>query len=154
MDILGILGNVLAAPIVFALGLYWSRIIIPWHEGRVYQGVRIDTTRWESESFANGERRVGLWKLQQRAHRIEGTISMIDGPTRGTEYGFKGEFKNNLLSGTFYRKGANEVGRGLVLLQLRENGNRLVGYTIFYNPQTEAVGYSENLLLARDKSIV
>ena len=154
MEIGGIAGNLIAALIIFVAGLYWSKVIRPWWDERIYQGVRIDGSRWQSETVANGQKRVGLWEITQRAHRVEGKISMIEGPTKGTVYGFKGEFKNNLLSGTFFRLSKTEIGRGTVVLQLQENGNRLEGYTVFYNPQTEKVDYSRNTLLRRDPSIV
>jgi hypothetical protein len=53
--ILGVVSGVLTSAILFIFARIFGRLVIPWHEERIYKGVRVD----------------GSWILTERATRSD-----------------------------------------------------------------------------------
>ena len=133
----GVLSALIATFLVFTGSKYWSKVIVPWYEDRVYKDIRIEgewTTSGEEEDETFNE----VAKVSQKANRVWGDI--IYKTTSGvTEYEFEGEFKNLILTARYWVKRENNLDRGTFTLMLRNNGRILKGFYAWYSDEQNDV---------------
>jgi len=147
--------NVVAVPVIFALGLFYKQGIEPWLASIAYKGQKLAGT-WTVKFYLdqartqpyNHERKVTLY-LKQKGHKLYGKSvhAKITDDTPGLpirEYEISGTIKDSLVH--LWGTEAATIGLVAAVLQLRSDGRTLEGYWTYYQPR-------ENTVLSRPCSI-
>jgi hypothetical protein len=134
--LVGVVSGLVTSAILFVFLQYWSRIIIPWFENRVYQGIRIDK-KWkitaDNETAAQAEA-----TISQSAHRISGIIIWQEAG-KTLQYKLTGEFKDLILTATYKQRNVNTLDRGTITLLCSQNGELLHGRYAWYDVTTSDI---------------
>ena len=128
--VVGVVSGLVTSAILFVFLQYWSRVVIPWFEERVYRGIRIDR-KWKIK--ADGETRAQAEAtITQSAHRISGLIIWQEAGTT-FEYKLTGEFRDLILTATYKQRSVNTLDRGTITLFCKQNGQLLEGCYAWYD---------------------
>src|SRR5437016_1183298 len=115
----GVVSGLLTWAVTLVMATYWKGTLRPWIEDLVYRGARIEGT-WNCEVCVAGTNTHQYVIVQQRAHRIQGTITYPkDTKGRSHAYKFHGSFFNNVLTALAEEIGKARVDRGAVMLVLQ-----------------------------------
>ncbi|MBM4341548.1 MAG: hypothetical protein FJ110_18635 [Deltaproteobacteria bacterium] len=126
----GVVSGLVATFLTFVAARYWTKVIVPWYEDRVYKDIKI-AGEWDTQGDEHGDTFHEIAKVSQQAHRIWGDI-IYQSPGEIINYEFEGEFRNLILTGRYWVKGRNDLDRGTFTLMLRENGKVLKGFYAWY----------------------
>ena len=134
----GVLSGLLVAIFILGWREIWIKILMPWFEKREYKGVNI-SGRWKGEWSKGKNNRKDTWEITQRAHVIEATIIITEGPDHGKSYKFFGELKNLIFTGIYESSDRNALDRGSYALQIENNGGSLIGHCLMYEDDTNSI---------------
>ena len=126
----GVVSGFVATFLTFVAARYWTKVIVPWYEERVYKDIKI-AGEWDTQGEEHGDTFHEIAKVSQQAHRVWGDI-IYQSPSEIINYEFEGEFRNLILTGRYWVKGRNDLDRGTFTLMLRENGKLLKGFYAWY----------------------
>lgn len=119
----GIVSGLLVSVVVLVFRHYWQESIVPWFEDRVYKGTHLAGV-WRTTIFDDG-REVGTEQatLQQRAHRVHGTINYPeDVEGRSHTYSVDGEFRDRALTLILREVGESHQDLGAIVLDFKPGG--------------------------------
>jgi len=135
--IIGITSGIVTALIVFFAKSIWIKNLIPWFERLVYKDIYINGS-WKS-TLGNDEYNGETVEIYQSAHKINGYIRVSSEEEYTETYQFIGIFKNSILTATFSVYNKSNLDSGSMTMMLKENGNKLVGHTAFYDEDEEKI---------------
>ena len=149
---IGVISGLVATFIIVVIGQIWLKIILPWYENLLYQGVRLDG-RWVSRARIRDSERETVWQIKQTGHRIKATAVATLGPNQGRSFAINGTFRNLILTVTFQRSDAGSViDRGCVAVKLVQNGHQLCGHITHYDYDSETL-VSNDYVLRKNQSL-
>jgi len=135
--IIGITSGIVTALIVFFAKSIWIKNLIPWFERLVYKDIYING-KWKS-NLGDDEYDGELVEIEQSAHKVNGYIRVSSKEEYTETYQFEGIFKNSILTATFSVFDKSNLDSGSMTMILKENGNKLIGHTAFYDEDEEKI---------------
>ena len=138
----GVVGGLIATVIVVTFREFWSNVIVPWIEERLYQDAHIEGP-WRSRYEVDGVAREGVMNIHRKGHSVRIEVTRIRGPKTGHSWHFKGTFKNLTLTATYTPSNRRMLDRGSVTLMLLDNGETLRGWLAFYSNADNCVRAAE-----------
>lgn len=149
--VIGIVSGVLASIIFQALGVFFIKVIVPWYQSKVFEGIDIQG-RWEGKQVrANGTYTFAL-DIVQVGHTITGNYSTVDtypNETKSRQFILKGSIVNNTVVLTYESANKRRYGAGTFLLAIHDGGNELKGTVTFLKTTIGAIGTDADLTLRR-----
>jgi len=134
--ILGIISGLITTFIVIVIQKLWGSVIEPWYEERIYKDAKIEGI-WEGVYPDLDLKEIVT--LKRNSHHIEGVIAIVEGPDQGKTYEITGTFKNLILSASYSAIDRKSLDRGAYTMMLKNNGDKLVGFSAFYEDDLNAV---------------
>ena len=140
--LIGIVSGVISAALVVFVQYVFKKNVLPKIEEFFYDELRIEgkwSGEWEiinDQEHAKGKDSVMLYR---NGHNIWGDVTCLDGYDKGSEWGFKGTFKNNILTATYYDKDLTMLSRGAFSLKLKKNGQVFEGKNTFYSEENDEI---------------
>jgi hypothetical protein len=132
----GVVAGLGTALIVFLSKFVWTEKLRPSLESIVYKDAKI-TGRWKAKGKFDFMEEVVeeefVWKLDQKAHRVQGTIECTSGPDEHRTYDINGSFRNLVLTAAYSAQDTAALDRGTVSLMLVNNGKTLQGFCSYYS---------------------
>lgn len=137
----GVVAGLLATAIIFVIQVVYVKVLRPWVEEFLYKDLRIEG-RWlvtytESEEFTEAV------ELTRSGHDVSGSITVTGGPDKGRVYLLTGTFKNLIMTASFSGKDESRLDRGCFTLQVKNNGQKLKGYSIYYQDDDNEISCLE-----------
>ncbi len=136
---IGISSGIVTALIVFFMKSIWIKQLIPWFERLVYKDINI-AGKWKS-NLGDDEYNGDLVEMFQSAHKVHGFIRVTLDEDYTETYYFEGLFKNSILTATYSVYKKSNLDSGSMTMILKENGNKLIGHTSFYNEEIVSEKY-------------
>jgi hypothetical protein len=131
----GVVSGLVTAVLLWFFGLLVKKLILPWFQQMVYQGVDIGGD-WIHKDMREGRTHdfeVAL-NVRQSAHRISGTFRATT-KREGTEYtnyySIKGTVKDNYVLFDYFAQRKDRTGIGSFLLRVSKGGTHLIGDALF-----------------------
>ena len=128
--VLGILSGLVASAIVFLIQIGYMKVLRPWIEDILYRDLRLEG-RW-LVTYPEAEDISEAVELARSGHSVTGTITVTAGPDKGRVYSLSGTFKNLILTASFSGRDEARLDRGCFTLQVKHNGQHLVGFSTYY----------------------
>lgn len=91
-------------------------------------------------------------EIKRVGHSVMGQIVEIGGASDIHTYGFKGSFKNLILTGEYENQDSAHIDRGSLSLMLRENGRSLEGFFSSYADGDHAMAPFKCVLKRQDRN--
>lgn len=148
---LGTIAGLVATFFAVVISRLWKSLIEPWYEERVYKDARIEGP-WRAKATINGIEREVMWDITQIGHRIRATAVPVSGPNKGKVFRNEGSFRNLILTLSYTRESRETLDRGCLAAKLVQNGTKLLGYIIHYNPRSESLEPVEYVMERVDRS--
>ena len=139
----GIIAGLVTGILIWLFRNIWLSILEPRVRDLLYRGIRIDGI-WQAQLIDAESNHKEEIKLIQKGHFVSGTMKCIEGQDQGSEYTFKGTFKNLIISAEYEINDKSSVDRGTFTLKLKDNGAEFIGATAYYGAtdgEVSAVNY-------------
>ena len=138
----GVVAGIVTSAVLFIVGLFFTKIFLPWYEALVYQGVDLRGT-WNQ----NFERQHGSFvfhmDLDQNAHRLTGSATMIKSGSADKDYlqpfTIRGSTWEGFVQLTFRSTGRKSLSYASALVKFVERGDSLVGHWAYRGSHTDSV---------------
>lgn len=142
----GVVAGVLTSALLLALGLIFTKIIVPWYQGIVYEGADISGL-WVYRQNLSGIGYAYQMVLKQSAHRISGSMTLTKS---GAPAGPRGDYVQAFdLSGSTWEgfvtlnlrsSDSRSLAFATSLLQIQDRGRSLRGQLAYRSSQVDQVG--------------
>lgn len=136
--VLGVISGIVASAIVFVIQLGYLKILRPWAEELLYRDLKIEG-QWMVQYPDAKEDFSETVELSRSGHTVTGLVTVTGGPDKGRIYHLTGTFKNLILTTSFSGKDERSLDRGCFTVQAQGNGQDMVGYTTYYQDDTNAI---------------
>ncbi len=125
--VLGVLAGLLTTIVVAAAAAWFNKVLVPWHEDRVYRGVRIDGA-WQVQLATVHQE--GELTLEQHAFDVVGSLR-LDGVGERTpdarEYVVRGQVADRYVQLTAVARKKQQFGTVAMLLHVSHGGGVMEG---------------------------
>jgi hypothetical protein len=128
--LIGIISGLTATAIALFIRNYWDKIIVPWHEERIYKDAKVEGAWYGKITYDDGEKENFVFNIQRKSHKIFGEMVSKDD---GKIYDFIGEFRNMIMTISYFSKSPQEIDRGCFTFLLKNNGYDLEGSCSYYS---------------------
>lgn len=149
----GVMAGIVTSALLFILGLFISKVILPWYQELVYRGVDLRGT-WTEEHQKDSAKYLFQISIEQNAHTVSGTATMFKSGTGKDDYvqgfnvdGFTWEGFVLLNLRSTERK---SLSFATALLKVKDRGNTLKGSWAYRGRWTDEVE-SEDIKWERKK---
>jgi hypothetical protein len=142
----GVVAGVLTAALLFGLGLIFTRIVIPWYQSIVYQGVDLSGL-WVYRQNLSGIDYAYQMVLKQSAHRLKGNLTITKS---GAPAGPRGDYVQAFdISGSTWEgfltlnmrsSDRKSLAFATSLLQIEDRGRSLAGQLVYRSSGSGQVG--------------
>jgi len=124
--ILGISSSLIATLIFISLSKFFSRVVLPWYENKIYKGVRVDG-KWDlKEGQDNSE---SVLNLNQSGDLVSGThfhsFTLVSGGKITESYHVKGYVKDGYFFATLDPISNNIVDSGTIHMKIFKHQDKL-----------------------------
>lgn len=124
---IGIISGIITSIIIFLFLHVYQQIIKGYIENLLYKDIMI-SGKWKTKAvYPHGNEIEEIVEMKQSAHKVNGTIRL-----ESDEYAFKGEFKNMILTSTYWNSNISDRDRGTFTLECKKNGSVLEGYAALF----------------------
>lgn len=136
---ISVFSGVLSAGFLYAFGLYFNKIIIPWYRNLKYKGLDISGKWVENHNYENILTQESEIIINQSTDKVEGSIIIVKKYISSKEvfeiknFNFKGEFNNNFLNITCWNSDKKQIGTTNYLLLIKMDGRGLEGMKTYYD---------------------
>lgn len=148
----GVLTGVLTSVLIWLCIKIKNKIIIPWYQSLVYEGINIDDEWLGYDSKDEDDKEEALDKevkteeiredkkpsssiiIRQQGHNISGEMTLLRQPTGKIVrkvFKFDGVFRDNNLIVKLVPEDRKRLGMGSYVMRLVEDGNKLDGVGLF-----------------------
>jgi hypothetical protein len=140
----GVTAGILTSAILLMLGLVFTRIVVPWYQALLFQGVDL-SGMWVYSQNLGGVQYDYLMTLTQKAHRLSGAMTL---KKSGAPPGPRGDYVQAFdVSGStwegFVTLNMRSTDRRSLfatsLLQIADRGRSLVGQLVYRSSQVDQV---------------
>jgi hypothetical protein len=149
--LLGVISGIVTSIAIFLFSVVWKKQLVPWYEQRVYKGIRIQGT-WFLVDDDKDKPKDGHWTqietldISQTAHHIVGTLTLspkegVGGPVIALTV--TGDITDRFVSMSFKSPSQNRLAYGVILGEVRSDGNRIEGQAAYYEVHANAVVAAE-----------
>ena len=148
--VFGIVSGVFTTALLYILGLLFSKVIIPWYQRIIYQGVDLND-EWEFEKNQSGDVERFRLSIVQNANNIQGHLLYLrikNDETREVNYSLTGSVWEGYLTLNMKSKDRRAIAYSTCLLKVERGGHELKGVHCFRNFRTDQVD-SVDLLYTR-----
>jgi hypothetical protein len=136
----GVFGGLITAVVVFAFGLWWDKILRPWIEDKVYQGIRVDG-KWslEDKTDRNGQSEYSqeeILELKQKAAYVTGDLILVpkeEGSVGTRTLNVDGIVRDGFVIIRCVPSTRRDLGYVTFLGQISGDGSQLQGQTGYYH---------------------
>lgn len=140
--VLGVVAGLLTTLTVGGIAAWFNKILVPWHQDRVYRGVRI-SAEW---SIVFGEiEQTGQLRLSQNAFDLSGDLQLsgAEDLTGGARrFSVKGDVVDGYLRLTGLVNEPDKIGSFALLASVRHAGYIMEGVFTFQNLRDGAIHFS------------
>lgn len=139
--VLGIVSGIVTTVLLYILGVLFSKIIIPWYQQIIYQGVDLNG-EWQFEDTLNDSVERFKLSLTQNANNVSGHLLYIrikDDENREVNYSFIGNVWEGYLTLNMKSKDRRVIAYSTCLLKVERGGHELRGVHCFRNFRTDQV---------------
>lgn len=84
--ILGVVSGLATSALLLVLGLFASKVILPWYTELIYKGVDLRGIWTQEADLGSGARFSVQLALDQHAHKIQGTGTLTKSGTGTSDY--------------------------------------------------------------------
>lgn len=138
----GVVAGILTSALLFGLGVITSKIILPWYQDLVYQGVDLRGL-WVNEFDYNGARYRFHTSLEQHAHRLTGITTITKSGTGQGDYVSNFDVTGSTWEGfvvlNLKSKDRKTLALATALFKVADRGTTLVGHFVFRSLSSEEV---------------
>jgi hypothetical protein len=148
--VLGIVSGIITTALLYLAGIVFTKIIIPWYQKIIYQGVDLNG-EWKFERQLNNESEIFRLSLVQNANSISGQLTYLrinNEETREVNYLLNGSVWEGYLTLNMKSKDRRAIAYATSLLKVERGGRELKGNHCFRNFRTDQVD-STDLLYTR-----
>lgn len=143
----GVVSGILTSIIVWLCIQFFQKVVIPWYQNSVYRGIDI-AGNWISKfTFRGGVEVDQTIELKQKGHKLSGAFtSRHKVPSKGDEtvtLTLRGEIFDNYVDIEYQNNDKRFIGRGSMLLKVKDGGAKLVGSLVAIDRFTAEIITSE-----------
>jgi hypothetical protein len=155
--VIGIVSGILTSALIFLAVQIFRKIIIPWYQSIVYQGLIIDG-EWKVFFQTPGVLQAQdiILNLTQKAHRLEGTatyIIMKEEARKWSEqvktFHLEGRIADRFVVLTLRHTERNRIGVGTLLIEIIGDGRIMSGQITTYDVGASKI-FSDECILRRN----
>lgn len=136
--IAGVVSGLTVSLFVVIFGRFWTSVITPWFEERVYKDAKIEG-KWFILYPVGMSFRQEIATLKRHGHEISGKMICLNGPEEGEEYILKGSFRNMVLPLSYENADRSNTDRGSITLKSHGNGKMFSGVVSHYSAPTDTI---------------
>lgn len=153
--IIGIVTGIFTSLLIWVSIQVFKNILIPWYQKTIYRGIDISGEWIGKHEFLGNVVVEQNLEINQNGHIISGTlISRNKVPSKEedtTSFGITGEIFDNYVDIEYKINDKKYIGRGSLLLRVKEGGSKLVGGLVAIDRFTTDIITSDNVSWERKK---
>ena len=153
--VIGIFTGIITSLMIWISIEVFKKILIPWYQKSIFRGINISGEWTAKHTFLGNVVTEQNLELKQNGHKIKGTlISRNKIPSKGedtTSFSIVGEIFDNYVDLEYKINDNKYIGRGSLLLRVKEGGAKLEGGLVAIDRFTTDIMTSDNISWERKK---
>lgn len=139
----GTVSGVITSALLFGLGLLFAKVIVPWYQSIVYNGIKLTDT-WVCEWTHETSNYKYVMNLSQSYHKISGTGTLLKSAV-DTRYNYlqplspHGETREGFVLLNMKSQNSKHLTFITLMLKIIERGEALEGYCLYRSASSEKV---------------
>lgn len=136
--LISVFAGILTYIIIGIIKKIFHVIILPWYQAQMYKGLDISGKWVENHDYEGLFIQESKIKIEQRAHKINGTITLAKKKDNNEvieikNFRFEGEFYNNFLNITCWNENRQQIGTHNYLMSIERDGKEIQGFKTYFD---------------------